>query len=271
MPLPPSLSFEAFDAVLLDLDGTLLRQDQPLPGAAELVGHLNRVQPRYAIITNSTAGPKRIDDRLRAAGVPVPPGRVWTAAQAACDYVVAKYRGKAKRPPRVLNLATEDVDEMLANRADLVEPGAACDAVIAGAPTNRGASDDRQRAALVALREGAELVGICADRVFPSRRGLEFGAGALCAKLAYAARVRPTYAGKPEARFFLEVCRRLRVDPRRCLLVGDNLEADVLGGKAVGMRTILITGEVTRPADVETLADELRPSAVAGSLLDLLG
>lgn len=264
--------FEDYDAILLDLDGTLLRQDEAMPGAVDLVNHLRRRQPRYAVITNSTAGPVRVDARLRGAGIPVPAKQVWTAAQAACDYVVAKYRGQAKRPPRIFNLGTEDIDELLTGRAELVgeEGGGECDAVIAGTPNNARATEPRRRVALRLLRNGAELVGVCADRIFPSSRGIEFGSGAFCSMLGYAAGVRPTYCGKPEKRFFLEVCRRMKANPQRCLLIGDNLEADVLGAKGVGMRTILTLNGVTRPGELETIADAMQPDMVVEDLPDLL-
>jgi HAD superfamily hydrolase (TIGR01450 family) len=264
------IDLAAFDAVLLDLDGTLLRQDDALPGAAELVDRLRTRQQRFAVVSNSTSGPIRVTARLRDAGVTVPATQVWTAAQAACDYVVAKVRGLHKRPPRVFNLGTRDVDEMLAGRGELIGPDSVeCDVVLAGAPANAMADQDRQRAAIPMLRRGAQLVGVCADRLYPSRRGIEFGCGALCSYLGYAAGVRATFCGKPEQRFFLEVCRRMQVDPRRCLLLGDNLEADILGARGVGMTSGLVLGGVTESAELEDLPDVMRPDFVLPSLTSL--
>jgi ribonucleotide monophosphatase NagD (HAD superfamily) len=146
-----------------------------------------------------------------------------------------------------------------------------CDAVICGVPVNVYATDERQRAAMVLLRRtGAELVGICADRVYPSPRGLEFGVGAMSAMLAYAAGVTPVFCGKPERFFFLELCRRLGVDPARCVLVGDNLESDIAGAKGVGMKTVLVLTGVASRADAERLPPALRPDWVAAGLPDLL-
>ncbi|HEX8910822.1 MAG TPA: HAD-IA family hydrolase, partial [Humisphaera sp.] len=144
-----------------------------------------------------------------------------------------------------------------------------CDVVICGVPVNVYATEDRLRAALVQLRKGAALVGICADRIYPSPRGMEFGVGAHAAMFAYAANVTPIFCGKPEPLFFRELCRRLGVRPERCVLVGDNLESDIAGGKGVGMKTILtLTGVATR-ADAERVAPGMGPDAVIGSLLEL--
>jgi 4-nitrophenyl phosphatase len=170
----------------------------------------------------------------------------------------------------VLNLSTEGIEEMLDGRVHWVRDlNEACDAVIVGVSLNVYATEDRQRAALVHLRRGAELIGICADRVYPSPRGLEFGVGAFTAMFAYAADKQPTFCGKPSPLFFRELCRRLNVSPQECVLVGDNLESDIAGGKGVGMRTILtLTGVATRE-DAAHAPEHLRPDGVVESLADL--
>jgi ribonucleotide monophosphatase NagD (HAD superfamily) len=143
--------------------------------------------------------------------------------------------------------------------------------VICGVPLNVYATDERQRAAMILLRRGgAELVGICADRVYPSPRGLEFGVGAMSTMLAYAANVKPVFCGKPERFFFLELCRRLGAEPSRCVLVGDNLESDIAGAKSVGMKAVLVLTGVSGREDVARLPPELRPDWVAAGLPDFL-
>jgi ribonucleotide monophosphatase NagD (HAD superfamily) len=117
---------------------------------------------------------------------------------------------------------------------------------------------------------GAKLVGLCADRAYPTPRGFEIGAGGVTAMLAYAANVTPVYCGKPEAWFFLDLCKRLEVDPWKCVLIGDNLEADIAGAKRVGMKTILtLTGLATRLAGESAPADQ-RADRVINDLRDLL-
>ena len=81
--------------------------------------------------------------------------------------------------------------------------------------------------------------------------------------------MKPVFCGKPEKLFFQELCHRLSVAPDWCVLIGDNLEADVFGAKAMGMRTILSMGGVTRPSDLEALAPELRPDLVVADLTEL--
>lgn len=284
----PPIDLNAFDAVLLDLDGTVYHEDHALPGAIELIRRLQRDGKPFACLTNSTSSPDRLAQRLQGMGVDVSPVHIYTAAAAACDYVQDRFgrddasahisptppfpHSPSPRKPRVFNLSTEGVEEMLDGRVTWVRSAdERCDAVICGVVLNVYATNDRQRAAMYLLRQGAALVGICADRVYPSPRGLEFGVGAMAAMLAYAADVVPIFCGKPEALFFNELCRRLSVAPERCVLIGDNLESDIAGGRGVGMTTVLtLGGGISSRADAARRPAALRPHGVIEDLRDLL-
>ncbi len=259
-------------AVLLDLDGTIYHEEHPLPGAVELIRVLQSRRTPFACLTNSTTSPANIAQRLARMGVDVPESAIYTAARAACDFVLETF---PNTPPRVFNLASEGVHDMLDGRVHWVSTtGEPCDAVICGAPANAFASESRQRIALQLLRtyvhHGAQLVGVCADRVYPSPRGLEFGSGAFSYMIGYAANLRPVFCGKPEKLFFSELCRRMNVEASQCVLIGDNLESDVVGGKAMGMKTILTLTGVTRRRDVPRISEEMRPDRIVDDLRELI-
>lgn len=258
--------FSPYAAVLLDLDGTLYHEDHMLPGARELVARIHGEGRRYACLTNSTSSAARVASRLARMGIPMSEEHIYTAAQASADYVLEHFGHR----PRIFNLATEGVQEMLDGKVEWVtSKDQPCDAVIVGVPVNAYATDQRQRTALYLLKAGAKLIGTCADRVFPSPRGLEFGAGALSSLLAYAANVTPIYTGKPERIFFEELCTRLGVAPRDCILVGDNLESDIAGARRVGMKTILTLTGVSARRDIERVPAEYRPDWVITDLTEL--
>ena len=281
--LPPvRFDFDAFEAVLLDLDGTVYHEEHALPGAVELIRRFQDCGRKYACLTNSTSNPERIGARLGRMGVKVDPAHIYTAAAAACDYVMERFGAQGvpgggapsragARKPRVFNLSTEGVNDMLDGKVEWVnDEQGPCDAVICGVPVNVYATEERQRAAMLLLRRGAALVAICADRVYPSPRGMEFGVGAMAAMMSYAANVTPVYTGKPERFFFEELCRRLGVSPPRCVLVGDNLESDIAGAKAAGMRCVLVLTGVATREDVARLPAELRPDWVVPGLPELI-
>ena len=265
--LRPVLDFSPYSAVLLDLDGTLLEANDVLPGAVDVVARLRREGRNFAVLSNSTDSPVQVTRRLGRMGIQMEPQRIFTAAAAVAEYVLQTFKPR----PRVFNLSTEGIHELLEGKVDWVrsaeEP---CDAVISGAPSNVFATEERQRTGLYLLRRGVKLVGVCADRVFPSPRGLEFGSGALTNFLSYASGVAPTFCGKPERIFFEELCQHLSVEPRRCILVGDNLESDIAGAKAVGMTTVLTLGGITRRVDLMNLSPQRTPDHIVNDLTELV-
>ncbi|HMB95790.1 MAG TPA: HAD hydrolase-like protein [Tepidisphaeraceae bacterium] len=269
-----AIDLTQYEVVLLDLDGTVYHEEHPLPGAVQLIRKLQESEKRFACLSNSSASPLRVMHRLHDMGVELVPDQIYTAAAAACDYILQNYpmeNPEPRRKARVFNLATESVQEMLDGLVEWVRGGGEpCDVVLAAAPSCAYATEPRQRIALELLRRGSELLGLCADRVYPSPRGLEFGSGAMCSLLAYAANVTPTFCGKPERIFFVELCQRLKVEPNRCVLIGDNLESDVMGAKPLGMATILTLSGVTRRRDLQSLDEESRPDHVVEDLTELI-
>src|ERR1051325_2218027 len=79
------LDFSKFQAVLLDLDGTIYHEDHVLPGAVDLVARLQRENRPFACLTNSTTSASRLVQRLSRMGIQIGEDRVYTAGRAAAD------------------------------------------------------------------------------------------------------------------------------------------------------------------------------------------
>jgi ribonucleotide monophosphatase NagD (HAD superfamily) len=191
---------------------------------------------------------------------------LYTASSSAVDYILDSF----KPTPRVFNLATEGVQEMLDGKVTWTQnEHDPCDAVIIGNPACRYCTIPRMQIAARLIRQGAACIGICADRTYPGNDGLEIGSGATTQLFAYAANVEPIFFGKPQKRFFLGLCQRLGVTPEQCVLVGDNLESDIGGAKSVGMKTVLCLTGVSHRSDLDAASPEQRPDWVIENLLEL--
>src|SRR5687767_15211400 len=84
------LDLDRYDAVLLDLDGTVYHEEHALPGAVELIRRLQAKNKPYACLTNSTLSPPQLRARLARMGVAVDPLHIYTAGAATCDYVLGR-------------------------------------------------------------------------------------------------------------------------------------------------------------------------------------
>ncbi|MBQ9098657.1 MAG: HAD family hydrolase [Clostridia bacterium] len=55
---------------------------------------------------------------------------------------------------------------------------------------------------------------------------------------------------KPNPEYYLDICRRMGVDPRRCLMVGNNAEEDIRAAQAAGLSTFLLTDHLIAEGEI---------------------
>ncbi|MCI0686073.1 MAG: hypothetical protein L0Y54_02370 [Sporichthyaceae bacterium] len=61
---------------LTDMDGVLVREGRPIPGAAEFIGRLTASGKRFLVLTNNSIyTPRDLQARLRAMGIGCRPRR----------------------------------------------------------------------------------------------------------------------------------------------------------------------------------------------------
>jgi 4-nitrophenyl phosphatase len=94
--------------------------------------------------------------------------------------------------------------------------------------------------AVRALDRGARLVAVNVDPRVPADNGALPGAGAVVAALCAATGVKPDVVGKPSPFFFRAALRTFEIAPGETAMVGDSVRADVAGGKAAGLVTVLV-------------------------------
>ncbi|MGH3630343.1 MAG: HAD family hydrolase, partial [Sciscionella sp.] len=91
-PANPLLS--GYDALLVDLDGTVYRGGEPIGHAAEGLGCARRAGRTVRFVTNNAARtPETVAGRLRDLGVSAKPDEIDTSAQAAA--VLLRQHGHA--------------------------------------------------------------------------------------------------------------------------------------------------------------------------------
>ena len=119
------------------------------------------------------------------------------------------------------------------------------------------------------LLEGAELVTLARNRYWKDHGGLMLDVGAFAAALEYGSGKTATLVGKPAPSFFAAALDSLGVAPSEAAVVGDDLESDVRGGQAAGMKGILVRTGKFLPE--ELAASSIRPDALVDSVADLPG
>ena len=245
-------------ALLVDLEGTVYQHGRLIPGAVEALAAAEKRGIPHRFVTNTTSRPRSvIVQDIAAMGLTVDPHALYTAPRAARAYLL----GKGFRRCHLLARATllEDLGGI-----EHVEENA--DAVLLG-DLGDGMTFARLNHAFRLLLEGAELVTLARNRYWKDHGGLMLDIGAFAAALEYGSGKKATLVGKPAPDFFAAALASLGVAPAEAAVVGDDLESDVHGGQAAGMKGILVRTGKFRTGDLERT--QVRPDAVLDSLADL--
>ncbi len=239
---------------LFDLDGTLYEAGALIPGADRAVAAIREAGLPVLFITNTTRKPRsELARRLTEYGIPAERKDVLNAPFAAANWLEG--RSIERVLPLLAPAALEDLDGV---RVDRESP----EAVLVG-DLGRDLEFDALDEAFRALMAGAELVALQKNRYWKTSRGLSLDAGAFVAALEFSSGKAATVVGKPTAAFFQAALDRLALPPEEVVMVGDDLEADIDGARALGMQTVALRTGKYRPEE-----DAARASAAATAVLD---
>jgi HAD superfamily hydrolase (TIGR01458 family) len=248
-------------AVLLDIDGVLHVSGQRIDGADRAVQELRGAGHRIRFLTNNTTRARAdLANDLRGFGIDLEDEELQTTPLAAARALAGK---------RVLALTMEAVVGDLVG-VELVGEGA--DAVLLGGAdetpeTNRVFSYMNLARAFAELEGGAELYCLHKNRWWQTSRGALLDAGAFVAGLEYAAGVQATVLGKPSTPYFEAALEAVDADPEHTWMVGDDIDADIGGAAALGMKTVLVRTGKFRDDDAQPWS--AAPTAVVDSIVDV--
>lgn len=249
-----------YDALLVDLDGTVYRGPAAIDGAVESLEDARRHATVSYVTNNASRSPDEVADHLRRLGLTVATEDVVTSAQAAASVLA---RQCAPGAP-VLVVGTEALGEeirlvgLTPVRSDDDQPVA----VVQGHSPDTGWRDLAE--AGLALGRGAHWMACNIDPTLPDERGLMPGNGAMVAALRAAYGRDPEVAGKPAAPLLRQAVER--VGARRPLVIGDRLDTDIAGAHAVGAESLLVLTGVSTAAGLLAAPPEHRPTFLAADL-----
>jgi HAD superfamily hydrolase (TIGR01458 family) len=248
-------------AILLDIDGVFHVSGRPIDGVGKAVQRLRDDGHRLRFVTNNTTSSRAdLAEDLRALGVTLDDEELETTPRAAARVLSGK---------RVLALTMAAIRPELEG-VELV--GEEADAVLIGGADetdepNRVFSYMNLARAFAELDSGAELYCLHKNRWWQTSRGPLLDSGAFVAGLEYAAGVEATVLGKPSPAFFGVALDAIDADAELTWMVGDDLEADVIGAKSCGLKAILVrTGKFRESALDDAL---VKPDAIVDSLGDV--
>ncbi len=244
---------ERYSALLFDAFGVLSYSVGALPGAAEVIDRLNRMNKPYYVLTNdSSALPERRAAGYRKVGLNVPAERIITSGSLLEGYFAQHDLGGA----RCVVLGTEDSAEFVRRAGGVVVQASDGFEVVVvgdqdGFPFVEGVNAVlTELFRMIDAGSAPRLVLPNPDLVYPDDDGFGMASGSVALIIESALQQRYPGCeheferlGKPNAAIFEEAHRLSGT--MDMVMLGDGLETDIRGANAFGIDSVLVAGGVT--------------------------
>jgi len=243
-------------AALLDLDGVLYVGEKSIPDAAITVSRLRDQGLTLAGVTNTTTQSRRmVAEKLARLGIPLTEASLHTPAALARRRI-----GDGSAALFVRDALREDLRSI---HETFDQP----DYVVMGDIGGEGYTAEMLRQIFTMVMDGAKILALHKNRFWQKPDGLHLDIGPFVAAIEYATNCQATVLGKPSHDFFTSVCEAIAIPAGQCLMVGDDVESDIGGAAASGLRTVLVKTGKYREAFVKRSG--IKADLVISSIADL--
>ncbi len=253
---------EDVECWLTDMDGVLVHEGAPLPGAPELIQHWQDTSTPFLVLTNNSMyTPRDLAARLEESGLPVPEERIWTSSLATAQFL------RTQKPGGSAYVVGEAGIITALHEAGFVMTDTDPDFVVLG--ETRSYSFEQITKATRLLLAGARFIATNPDNTGPSADGILPATGAIAAMITAATGRHPYIVGKPNPMMFRSALNRIGAHSEVTGMIGDRMDTDIVAGMEAGLHTILVlTGISTtksiqnypfRPDEILSGVDQLLP------------
>jgi phospholysine phosphohistidine inorganic pyrophosphate phosphatase len=251
--------------ILFDLDGVLYNGGRLIDGAVEAVDWVQQQQIPHLFVTNTTSRSRTaLAEKVASFGFTVSESAILTPAVAAADWLRTSGSGTIALfvPP-----STRGEFADLPQVPEEAERGASY--VIVG---DMGKSWDyrtlNRAFRLLHHNPEAVLIALGMTRYWMATDGISLDVAPFVAALENAAGRKGRVFGKPSEEFFRAATNRLALPADQVVMIGDDIEVDIGGAQAAGLKGVLVRTGKYRETDLE---GQVRPFAVLDSVASLRG
>lgn len=255
--LRPEMRFGGF---MLDMDGTIYKGGNPIPGAREFIAYLRKNGIPFVFLTNNSSHSRDFySDKLARMGFDASKDDVLTSMTATIRFLISERFGR-----RVYPLATPDVvKEMEDAGIDVVDDDP--DIVVLTFDTT--ITYEKINNAFHFLKKGAEFIATHPDDVCPTEDFYDIDIGPFIRMFEQMCQTTATIIGKPNRLMLEMAAREMGVRPEDTVMVGDRLYTDIAMADRAGTQSILVLSGETDRSMLD--GSEIRPTVALGSVADI--
>jgi NagD protein len=246
---------------LTDMDGVLVHENEPLPGAAALLEQWRDQGKPYLVLTNNSIfTPRDLSARLKASGLDVPEDRIWTSALATADFLASQMPGGSAFVIGEAGITTA------LHEAGFIMTDTKPDYVVVG--ETRNYSFEAITRAIRLIGDGARFIVTNPDATGPSAEGPMPATGAVAALITKATGKEPYVVGKPNPMMFRSAMNKIGAHSENTGMIGDRMDTDIVAGIEAGLHTILVLTGISDEAEIARYP--FRPDEILEGVFELL-
>ena len=246
-------------ALLFDLDGTIYHKNYLIPGAIETLLAFKNASIPYRFVTNCTRMTKKeIVLMLGNMGMDVSSDDIFAAPHAA-----AKYCHKKGYKKILLAIPNKEMAEDFIG-FQIVDHNP--EAIVLG-DMGSEFTFNLINNLFNQILNGAELVAMHKNRYWLSSDGCKLDVGAFVSALEYATGKPASIMGKPNSNLFVLASEKWNIPADKIVMVGDDIEGDVVGAVNAGMKSVLVKTGKFRQESLQS--SYIQPNHIIESIADL--
>ncbi|GAA1996432.1 HAD-IIA family hydrolase [Microbacterium ulmi] len=246
---------------LTDMDGVLVHENRPIPGAAALLAQWRDAGTPFLVLTNNPIfTPRDLSARLRVSGLDVPEDRIWTSALATAQFLKSQLPGGTAFVIGEAGLTTA------LHEAGYIMTESQPDYVVVG--ETRMYSFEAITKAIRFINAGARFIVTNPDATGPTPSGVVPATGSFAALITKATGKDPYVVGKPNPMMFRSAMNRIGAHSENTGMIGDRMDTDVIAGIEAGLHTVLVLTGISDDAEIERYP--FRPDEIVASVADLV-
>lgn len=247
---------------LTDMDGVLIKEQKPIPGADEFLAELRNSGASYMVLTNNSIfTPRDLSAKLSLQGIDIPPEHIWTSALATAAFL------DEQNPNGTAYVVGESGLTTAIHEAGYIITDADPDYVVLG--ETRTYSFEAITKAINLLLKGAKFICTNPDNTGPSPDGILPATGSVAALIMAATGKEPYYIGKPNPMMMRSALRAISAHSESTIMVGDRMDTDIKSGLEAGMNTFLVLSGIS---DVDSANRfPYRPTKIIDSVASIVG
>lgn len=235
-----------YNTFIFDLDGTIYLDDKLIDNAKEVINKIKQLQKNVIFISNKTTGSTTYYyNFLKSNGLNIFYDDIISATITTKNYL------KKKHPEKNFFAIGEKpfIDELRESGLKFVTDPNIIDIIII--TLDRTLNYSKLEIAAKALDKGARFYAANIDNTCPVEKGEILDAGSTISALEKRTnRKLEKNFGKPSKYIMKEIFRRVNVNPKSCLIIGDRLETDIAMGNKFGMDTALVMTGVKKNLNI---------------------